>query len=136
MVFLHLCVPLNFCSMKLVMVVLAYSVLLTIICSLKSFIASSTFTISCWINPVRCLFISDISISAVKIPFMLSSQRHRNHVLPTNTNLLIFGLTQLGPEPKIYHTRGEHANHYAVRSLPVACPWLVVLSGYSGFFHD
>jgi hypothetical protein len=31
----------------------------------------------------------------------------------TNTNLIVFGLTQLGPEPKIYHTRGEHANHYA-----------------------
>jgi len=21
-------------------------------------------------------------------------------------------------------------------NLPVVCPWLVVLSGYSGFFHD
>ena len=26
---------------------------------------------------------------------------------------LVFGLTRLGLEPTIYHTRGEHANHYA-----------------------
>ena len=31
----------------------------------------------------------------------------------TNTNLIVFGLTQPGAEPKIYRTRGEHANHYA-----------------------
>ena len=73
--FLLLCVPLKFCSMQVVMVVLASSVLLAIICSLKSFIATSIpFTISRWIKPVRCLFISDTSISAVKIPFMLSSK--------------------------------------------------------------
>ena len=26
--------------------------------------------------------------------------------------MLVFGLTQTGLEPKIYHTQGEHANHY------------------------
>ena len=31
----------------------------------------------------------------------------------TNTNFIVFGLTQPGLEPTIYRTRGEHANHYA-----------------------
>jgi hypothetical protein len=31
----------------------------------------------------------------------------------TNTNFIVFGLTQPGLEPTIYHTRGEHARHYA-----------------------
>jgi hypothetical protein len=31
----------------------------------------------------------------------------------TNINLIVFGLTQPVLEPTIYHTRGEHANHYA-----------------------
>jgi hypothetical protein len=26
--------------------------------------------------------------------------------------ILVFGLTKPGLEPTIYHTRGEHANHY------------------------
>ena len=30
----------------------------------------------------------------------------------TNTNFIVFGLTQSGLEPTIYHSRGEHANHY------------------------
>ena len=30
----------------------------------------------------------------------------------TNTNLKVFGLTLSELEPTIYHTRGEHANHY------------------------
>jgi hypothetical protein len=29
-----------------------------------------------------------------------------------NTNFLVFGLTRPGLEPTIYHTRGDHANHY------------------------
>jgi hypothetical protein len=31
----------------------------------------------------------------------------------TNTNFKVFGLTQLGLEPTIYRTQGEHTNHYA-----------------------
>jgi hypothetical protein len=31
----------------------------------------------------------------------------------TNINFIVFGLTRSGLEPTIYHTRGEHANHYA-----------------------
>jgi predicted lactoylglutathione lyase len=27
-------------------------------------------------------------------------------------NITVFGLTRLGIEPTIYHTWGEHANHY------------------------
>jgi hypothetical protein len=30
----------------------------------------------------------------------------------TNTNFIVLGLTWSGFEPKIYCTRGEHANHY------------------------
>jgi hypothetical protein len=30
----------------------------------------------------------------------------------TNTNFIIFGLTQRELESMIYHCRGEHANHY------------------------
>jgi hypothetical protein len=30
----------------------------------------------------------------------------------TNSNFIVFGLTRSGLEPTIYHTRGEHANHY------------------------
>jgi hypothetical protein len=30
----------------------------------------------------------------------------------TNTNLIVFGLTQPGLEPTIYRIRGEHTNHY------------------------
>jgi enhancing lycopene biosynthesis protein 2 len=29
-----------------------------------------------------------------------------------------FGLTRLGPEPTIYCTRGEHANHYTTDVIP------------------
>jgi hypothetical protein len=29
-----------------------------------------------------------------------------------NSNFIDFGLTRSGLEPTIYHTRGEHANHY------------------------
>jgi hypothetical protein len=41
----------------------------------------------------------------------------------TNTNLIVFGLTQLGPEPKISRTRGEHANHYATDAVQTF--WLI-----------
>ena len=30
----------------------------------------------------------------------------------TNTNVKVFDMTRSGLEPTIYHTRGEHANHY------------------------
>jgi hypothetical protein len=31
----------------------------------------------------------------------------------TNTNYIVFGLTRPGCKLMIYHTRGQHANHYA-----------------------
>jgi hypothetical protein len=31
----------------------------------------------------------------------------------TNTNFIVFGLTEPGLKPTIYRTQGEHANHYA-----------------------
>jgi hypothetical protein len=37
--------------------------------------------------------------------------------LATNTNFIVFGLTRLGLEPTIYHTRGKHANHYAIDAV-------------------
>ena len=30
----------------------------------------------------------------------------------TNTNFIVLGFTRPGLEPTIYHTLGEHANHY------------------------
>jgi hypothetical protein len=33
----------------------------------------------------------------------------------TNTNFIVFDLTQLGLEPMIYRTRGKHANHYTMK---------------------
>jgi hypothetical protein len=35
----------------------------------------------------------------------------------TNTNFIVFGLTRSGFEPMIYHTRGEHANHYTTNAV-------------------
>jgi hypothetical protein len=35
----------------------------------------------------------------------------------TNTNIIVFGLTRPGLEPTIYHTRGEHANHYTTDAV-------------------
>jgi hypothetical protein len=32
----------------------------------------------------------------------------------TNTNFIVFGLTQSGLDPKIYRPRGEQANHYTI----------------------
>jgi hypothetical protein len=29
----------------------------------------------------------------------------------TNTNFIVFGSTQSGREPVIYHTQGQHTNH-------------------------
>jgi len=34
-----------------------------------------------------------------------------------NTNYIIFGLTRLGLEPTIYHTRGQHANYYTTNAV-------------------
>jgi hypothetical protein len=34
----------------------------------------------------------------------------------TDTNFKVFGLIRPGLEPKIYRTRGEHANHYATNA--------------------
>ena len=33
--------------------------------------------------------------------------------------ILVFGLTQSGREPTIYHTRGEHANHYTTNAVEI-----------------
>jgi hypothetical protein len=35
----------------------------------------------------------------------------------TNTNLLVFGLTQPGLEPTIYSSQGEQANCYTTNSV-------------------
>ena len=34
-----------------------------------------------------------------------------------NTNFIVFGLQLPGLEPTIYHTQGEHANHYATDAV-------------------
>jgi hypothetical protein len=35
----------------------------------------------------------------------------------TNTNFIVFDLTRPQLEPKIYRTRGEHANHYVTDAV-------------------
>jgi hypothetical protein len=35
----------------------------------------------------------------------------------TNTNFIFIGLTRPGLEPTIYHTWGEHANHYTTNAV-------------------
>jgi hypothetical protein len=35
----------------------------------------------------------------------------------TNTHFVVFGLTPPGLAPTIYHTRGEHANHYTIDAV-------------------
>jgi len=35
----------------------------------------------------------------------------------TNTNFIVIGLTRSGLESTIYHTRGEHANHYSTNEV-------------------
>ena len=34
----------------------------------------------------------------------------------TNTYFIVFGLTRARLDPKIYRTRGKHANHYAINA--------------------
>ena len=41
----------------------------------------------------------------------------------TNTNFIVFCLTQPGLEPTIYHTLGEHANHYATDAVQNVDDW-------------
>ena len=43
----------------------------------------------------------------------------------TNINFIVFGLTQPGLVPLIYHTRGEHANHYTTN----------VVQGFTTYTH-
>jgi hypothetical protein len=35
----------------------------------------------------------------------------------TNTDFIVFGLIRLGLKPTIYHTQGEHANHYTTDAV-------------------
>jgi len=35
----------------------------------------------------------------------------------TNTSFIVFGLTRSVFEPRIYRTRGEHANHYTTDAV-------------------
>jgi hypothetical protein len=43
----------------------------------------------------------------------------------TNNNFIVFGLTRSGLKPTIYHTWGEHANHYTTDT--VAFFWLITI---------
>ena len=60
----------------------------------------------------------------------LSSECYVRRGEATNTNFIVFGLIRPVLEPTIYHTRGEHANHYATDAvvqdmfLPVGSGWL------------
>ena len=46
--------------------------------------------------------------STCSFSWMMSAEKQQ---IP-NTNFIVFGLTRSGLVPTIYHTRGEHANHY------------------------
>jgi hypothetical protein len=35
----------------------------------------------------------------------------------TNTNFIVFSFTQAGLDPTIYHTHGEHVNHYTTDAV-------------------
>jgi hypothetical protein len=39
------------------------------------------------------------------------------HLEAASTYFVVFGLTRLVLEPMIYHTRGEHANHYTTDAV-------------------
>jgi hypothetical protein len=49
--------------------------------------------------------------------FALSPYRFVLSGEATNTIFIVFGLTRSGFEPKIYHTRGEHANDYTTDAM-------------------
>jgi hypothetical protein len=49
--------------------------------------------------------------------FALSPKSYMFSGEATNTNFIVFGLTRPGLEPMIYHTRGEHANHYTTNAV-------------------
>ena len=44
----------------------------------------------------------------------------------TNTNFIVFGFTWSGLKPTIYHTRGEHANHYTTDAV-INNEWAIVV---------
>jgi hypothetical protein len=44
----------------------------------------------------------------------------------TNTNFIVFGLTRPGIEPTIYHTRGDHSNHYTP-PMRRTTKWIVIV---------
>jgi hypothetical protein len=44
----------------------------------------------------------------------------------TNTNFIVFGLTQPGLEPTIYCTQGEHANQYATNAINVIGDYMLL----------
>ena len=44
----------------------------------------------------------------------------------TNTNFIVFGLNRSVLEPTIYHTQGEHANHYATEAVNITIDVAIV----------
>ena len=57
--------------------------------------------------------------------FALSPQRCVLRREATNTNFIVFGSTRPRLEPMVYHTRGEHADHY---TTDVVCMYITRLS--------
>ena len=64
----------------------------------------------------------------------------------TITNCIVFGVTQTGLDPTIYHTRGKHANHYTTDAVILyedilinnnlnACKTQFIISGTDHLFH-
>jgi hypothetical protein len=50
---------------------------------------------------------------------------------PTDTNIIVFGLTRPGLVPTIYHTRGEHGSHYNIDAVQ-----LFICHEDVGVIHD
>jgi hypothetical protein len=68
----------------------------------------------------KCSWVDMLSYSiriflANQFPFFLLNAA----CLVVFTNFIVFGLTQPGVEPTMYRTRGEHANHYYNKNVPV-----------------
>ena len=86
-------------------------------------------------KPISAIFDKDIGFYSHSSPKQQSAGKHSiplEHIIPipnqqlfalspqcyvisdegTDIRFIVFSLTRSGVEPTIYHTRGEHGNHY------------------------
>jgi hypothetical protein len=65
------------------------------------------------------ILISSQSVFAL-IPYCCMLSREA-----TNTNFIVFSLTQSELEPMIYHSRGVHANHFTTDAVDTCCWYML-----------